>query len=63
VQPEILTGLIAIIRTALHQDLRACYPRDLVNQICWAAKYDGKPPVIDRESVIRAVETYFVPDS
>jgi len=42
------------------EPLRPCYPRDLVNQICWAARYAGQTPTLDRDSLIRAVEAYFL---
>ncbi len=57
---ELLKDLIAIIRQSMHQDLRACYPRDLVNQVCWAARYEGRQPILDRGALLRAVRTYFV---
>ena len=60
-EAEIVTQLIHLIRTRLKQPLRACYPRDIVNQVCWAAKYEGKPPTFETESVMRAVEGYFLP--
>ena len=60
-QSEIVADLIQVIRTQLKQPLRACYPRDIVNQVCWAAKYEGKQPELERDSVMRAVEGYFLP--
>ncbi len=57
----ICNDLIHFIRRALKQDLRSCYPRDIVNQICWSARYEGKKPYIDRASLTRAVEAYFLP--
>jgi Mg-chelatase subunit ChlI len=59
--PEMVTQLIGLIRTRLKQPLRACYPRDIVNQVCWAAKYEGKPPQFEAASLLRAVEGYFLP--
>jgi hypothetical protein len=32
----------------LKQELRSCYPRDIVNQVCWAARYEGKKPIFAR---------------
>jgi predicted ATPase with chaperone activity len=52
--------LIQFIKGTLKQDLRQCFPRDIVNQICWAAKYEGKAPQLNHRSVMRAVETYFL---
>jgi predicted ATPase with chaperone activity len=59
--PEVVKYLIKFIRENLNQELRACFPRDLVNQICWAARYESKQPVIDGPAVMRAVEAYFLP--
>ena len=57
----IVTDLIRIIRGDLGNELRSCYPRDIVNQICWAAKYEGRKPQLDQAAVDRAVEAYFLP--
>jgi len=59
--PRLVDELIVIIRDTLGQELRACQPRDLINQICWSAKYEDRPPRIDREALIDAVEAYFLP--
>jgi hypothetical protein len=40
--------------------LRSCYPRDIVNQIRWAARYEGRKPHLDHAAVMRAVEAYFL---
>jgi predicted ATPase with chaperone activity len=58
----VLNELITVIRGTLNLDLHGCYPRDLVNQIRWAARYEGRKPVIDRTSLMRAVEAYFLPN-
>jgi predicted ATPase with chaperone activity len=55
--------LIHFIKDTLRQELRSCYPRDIVNQICWAAKYEGKDPQLNHRSVMRAIESYFLPKS
>ena len=60
---DVATDLIRFIKDALKQELRSCYPRDIVNQICWAAKYEGKHPEVDHRSLMRAVESYFFPKS
>jgi predicted ATPase with chaperone activity len=57
---DILKHLIAVIRNTQNPELKACYPRDLVNQICWAARYEDKRPQLDRETLTRAVEAYFL---
>jgi predicted ATPase with chaperone activity len=52
--------LIRVIKDSLKQELRSCFPRDIINQICWAARYDGKKPYLDRASMIQAIEAYFL---
>jgi predicted ATPase with chaperone activity len=54
------TALIDFIKGTLKQELRPCFPRDIVNQICWAAKYEGKKPELNRDAVMRALEAYFL---
>ncbi len=51
---------IQMIVAKFNEPLRACYPRDIANQICWAARYEGKDPVLDHDSVKRAVHNYFL---
>jgi predicted ATPase with chaperone activity len=58
-EPEMPTELIDFIRTSLGQELRSCYPRDIVNQVCWAARYEGRQPHLDRPALRRAIEAYF----
>ena len=53
-------ALIDFIKGTLKQELRPCFPRDIVNQICWAAKYEGKKPELNRDAVMRALEAYFL---
>jgi predicted ATPase with chaperone activity len=55
-----LSHLISAIRDDLQQELRACQPRDLVNQVCWAAQYEDRKPILDRPSLMGAVEAYFL---
>ena len=55
-----LTELIRAIRDGLRQELRACQPRDLVNQVCWAAQYEDRRPLLDRASLFGAMEAYFL---
>jgi SpoVK/Ycf46/Vps4 family AAA+-type ATPase len=57
--PDIPGDLINFIRTSLGQELRSCYPRDIVNQVCWSARYEGKQPHVDRSALRRALEAYF----
>jgi hypothetical protein len=59
VDDSVIRDLAQAIR-AIAQELRGCQPRDLVNQVCWAARYEERPPVLDRASLARAVEAYFL---
>lgn len=52
--------LMDVLENRLHEPLRPCYPRDLVNQIIWAARYEGSNPRLEREALVRAVEAYFL---
>jgi predicted ATPase with chaperone activity len=60
---SIPADLINFIRVDLKQELRSCYPRDIVNQVCWAAQYEAKQPYLDRASLKRAIEAYFLAKS
>ena len=55
--------LIRVIRRELKEPLRACHPRDLVNQICWKARYKQVEPCLDRDALLAAVDSYFVRDT
>src|SRR5271157_5205335 len=59
----IIDELIDIIRNKLKEPLRACHPRDIMNQIRWAARYDGSKPCPNRDALLAAVEAYFVPET
>ena len=59
VDDAVVRELAQAIRS-IGQELRGCQPRDLVNQVCWAARYEDRPPVLDRTSLGRAVEAYFL---
>jgi predicted ATPase with chaperone activity len=53
--------LIEFIRGTLKQDLRPCYPRDIVNQVLWGARYENRKPYLDYAAMKQAVEAYFLP--
>jgi hypothetical protein len=52
--------LLQILRDELKQPLRACFPRDLVQQVIWAAKYNGSKPALTEESMRAACRSYFL---
>ena len=47
------------VLSQLRQPLRACYPRDIIQHICWKAKYDGKQPVLTSDAIREACDRYF----
>ncbi len=55
--------LIDFIHKCLNQELRSCYPRDIVNQVCWAARYEDKTPYFDRAALEKAVQAYFLTEA
>lgn len=55
-----LNDLAKIIEVEYKEPLRACYPRDILQQIVWEAKYLQKKPVVNRESIDRACRNYFL---
>jgi hypothetical protein len=59
----IIDELINVIRRELKEPLRACQPGDLVNQICWKARYKQAEPCLDRDTLLAAIDSYFVRDT
>lgn len=47
----------------LDQPLRPCYPVDIISQIRWAARYEGKEPRLDRATIAQACRNYFISPS
>jgi predicted ATPase with chaperone activity len=58
---DVLSDLIHVIRGLQKEELRACQPRDLVNQVCWKARYEGVKPILDRAALMLAAKNYFLP--
>jgi predicted ATPase with chaperone activity len=52
--------LIDFIRNTLKQELRSCYPRDIINQVCWAARYEARKPHLDHFALMQAIDAYFL---
>ncbi len=59
-ETDTISELVNVIRRELKEPLRACHPRDLVNQICWKARYKETEPCLDRDALLAAVNSYFV---
>jgi SpoVK/Ycf46/Vps4 family AAA+-type ATPase len=49
--------------TPSKRPLRACHPRDLIDQVTALCRYRGIAPTITRELLDRACEMYFVDDN
>jgi predicted ATPase with chaperone activity len=54
-----VNGLIKLL-SEMRQPLRACYPRDVIQHICWKAKYEGKQPLLTLQTIREACDSYFV---
>ncbi len=59
-ESHVIDELIDVISRQMKEPLRACQPRDLVNRICWKARYKKTEPCLDREGLLSAVGSYFV---
>ena len=57
---DIPDRLMDFIRREMKQELRSCYPRDIIEQVMWAARYDNREPYIDIPSLKQAIMAYFV---
>ena len=53
-------SLADIIASNLRQPLRACYPRDIVHQIVWNARYHRQSAELTHEAVEQACRSYFL---
>jgi predicted ATPase with chaperone activity len=53
--------LVQMIGRQYKEPLRACYPRDIVQQILSRARYLDREPLLDREAVAQACRNYFLP--
>lgn len=60
VDEAVLRNLILAIRKEMKEELRACHPRDLINQVYWKARYEDRKPCLDRASLMRATKSYFL---
>jgi len=59
-QRALVDATIKNVQEQFGQPLRACIPRDLLHQIVWQARYEGKEPVLNAEAIERACRAYFV---
>jgi predicted ATPase with chaperone activity len=56
----LVDALIESIEQQHSQPLRPCYPRDLLNQIAWQARYEQRQALITFEALERACRAYFL---
>jgi predicted ATPase with chaperone activity len=59
VDPEVLDYLVRHLRDDLKQPFTQCFPRDILDQIFWAAKYRHAKPEFTRELAEWACSNYF----
>lgn len=52
--------LVQQITREMKQPLCQCYPRDIIDQILWAAAYQGNEPRLSRSAVNQACRNYFL---
>jgi predicted ATPase with chaperone activity len=57
---SVADDLIQLISTEYKEPLRACYPRDIVQQILWKSQYLQKKPQVDRVAITQACQNYFL---
>jgi predicted ATPase with chaperone activity len=55
-----LTYLLQEHYVKIRRPLRACHPRDIVDQMCDIARYLGVPPTLSKDLLDRACAAYFV---
>jgi hypothetical protein len=59
----LVAELISVLQNQYKEPLRPCYPRDLINQVLWTARYQQQKPKLDRAALMRAAEAYFIAGS
>ena len=59
-EPALADDLIRMIEQEYKEPLRACYPRDILQQILWAAQYRQEQPRLDRKALENACNNYFL---
>ena len=58
--PVVVDYLMDVLAREFNQPLRACYARDVINQIRWGAQYEGREAKVTREAVLLACKYYFI---
>lgn len=58
-QSEVVDDVIERYYHEAGRPMRSCHPRDIIERICDRAKYEERPPALDREVVEWACDSYF----
>lgn len=58
--PTVVDYLMEVLPGEFGQPLRACYGRDVINQIRWGAQFEGREALVTKESVLQACKNYFL---
>jgi len=58
--PAVVDYLIGVLTGEFNQPLRACYARDVINQIRWGAQYERREPEVTKDAVLQACRNYFL---
>jgi predicted ATPase with chaperone activity len=56
----IVDRLTEFLGSELKQPLRPCYPRDIMQQVCWEAQFEKHQVTLDWMTVERACRSYFL---
>lgn len=59
--PSLTDHLIELLTNRYGEPLRPCYPRDILRQVDWMARYYGQAPQLDTATLEKACRNYFVP--
>lgn len=59
-EPKVIDYLVRKYYQPRGLQLRACHPRDLIEQVVDRCRFDGRPPAISRELLDAACASYFI---
>ncbi len=60
-EETLVDRLIEVITGEFREPLRPCYAVDILRQICWRARYEGRDVQLDPSTIDRACRNYFLP--
>lgn len=59
-KPDVVEHLMDVITSDLKEPLRPCYPRDILLQIQWGARYEKREPEVNTRTIEAACRNYFL---